>query len=86
MRQATSVLLTVIGAAVLAVGCANQKQWSDWEHHSTHFASGDHMWFSLTHQGEKAPPAVTRQDLTNARGQSWWGDQVAVRSNQVSQR
>ena len=22
----------------------------------THFASGDHMWFSLAHQGEKTPP------------------------------
>jgi len=86
MRRATSVVLILVGATILGAGCASQKQWTDWKHHSTHFASRDHMWFSLTHQGEKTPPTVTRQDLNNAGRQSWWGDQVAVRSNQVSQR
>jgi len=86
MRRATSVLPILVGVAILAVGCASQKQWSDWKLHSTHFASGDHMWFSLTHQTQKTPPSVARKDVDNARGQSWWGDQVSVRQSQLSQR
>jgi hypothetical protein len=85
MRRATSVLV-LVGAMILGTGCASQKQWSDWERHSTHFASGDHMWFSMTHQTQKTPPSVARKDLDRARGQSWWGDQVAVRQSQLSQR
>jgi hypothetical protein len=86
MRLGTSVLLTLLGAAILGTGCANHTQWSRWESHSTHFASGEHMYFSLTHQGEKRPPSVTRRDLNNAGAQSWWGDRVAVRPREVSQR
>jgi len=86
MQRATSVLLILIGATIVDAGCASQKHWSDWKQHSTHFASGDHMWFSLTHQTEKTPPKVARTDIANARGQSWWGDQVAVRQSQLSQR
>jgi len=86
MRRETSVLFLCVGVTILGVGCASQKQWSDWKQHSTHFASGDHMWFSATHQTQKTPPSVARTDLDHARGQSWWGDQVAVRQSQLSQR
>src|SRR3546814_12146062 len=34
-------------AALLAVGgCASGEEWSTWREHPTHFASGDHMFFS----------------------------------------
>jgi hypothetical protein len=84
MRLRTSVSIALVGATILGAGCANDKQWSDWKRHSSHFASADHMRFSLTQP--KTPPAVTRRDLDNARGQSWWGDQVRVRPQEVSQR
>ncbi len=84
MRRMTSVLLTLVGATLLGTGCASQTQWTDWERHSTHFASGDHMWFSLTHQEEKTPPGVGRRDLNNARRQSWWGDRILVRPSQLA--
>jgi hypothetical protein len=84
--RATSVFLILAGATILGAGCASQKQWTDWKQHSTHFASGDHMWFSMTHQTQKTPPGVARKDVDTARGQSWWGDQVAVRQSQLSQR
>jgi hypothetical protein len=86
MRLGTCVLLALLSAIIFGAGCATQKQWSEWDRHSTQFASGQHMWFSLSHQGQKTPPSVTRRDLDNARRQAWWGDQVPVRPREVSQR
>ena len=84
MQFRISMLLALMGGAVLGAGCASQDQWNRWDAHSNHFASGEHLWFSLRNQGEKAPPRATRGDLQNARRQSWWGDQVMVRPRQLS--
>ena len=84
MRLGTSVLIVLAGVSLFNSGCASQTQWNRWEAHPTHFASGEHLWFSVFNQGKKEPPRVARRDLTNARAQSWWGDQVVVRPRQVS--
>jgi hypothetical protein len=74
-------VLLVIAAA--GAGCASSEQWKEWKSHSSHFASGDHMAFSLRNQGKT--PRVSRQDQRVAAGQSWWGDPVVVRADQIFQ-
>ena len=48
---------------------------------SSHFASGDHLVFSIHNRDGHA--RVTRQDLRKARAQSWWGEPVVVRPDQL---
>jgi hypothetical protein len=70
--------------AIVAVGgCASSEQWKEWRSHSTHFASGDHMSFSLRNQGKT--PKVRAGDARIASTQSWWGDPVVVRPDQIFQ-
>jgi len=77
------VLLLLIGAAVAASACANSEQWAEWRQHSSHFASGDHLFFSMRHQGDNPTPRVTRRDVDEARTQSWWGQPIVVRPDQL---
>jgi hypothetical protein len=72
------ILLVVIAGTG---ACATSEQWSEWRRHSSHFASGDHLWFSVHNQGER--PRVSRQDIQLASAQSWWGDPVVVRPDQI---
>jgi hypothetical protein len=82
-------MLNVIrgGLVLLAIaalgGCASSEQWQEWKSHSTHFASGDHMAFSLKNQGKT--PKVRAGDTRMASAQSWWGDPVVVRPDQIFQ-
>ena len=70
--------------AVLALGlgaCASREQWAEWRSHSSHFASGEHMGFSVKNQGSS--PRVSRQDQRAASAQSWWGKTVIARPDQI---
>jgi type IV pilus biogenesis protein CpaD/CtpE len=74
-----------IGVVVLAgvvAGCAS-NDWKEWRSHSTHFASGDHMAFSLKNQG--STPRVSASDSRLAASQAWWGEPVVVRPDQIFQ-
>ena len=73
--------LVLLGAVVTATGCASSQQWQEWQSHSTHFASGNHMTFSLRNQGSRT--RVSRQDQRMAATQAWWGDPVVVRDDQI---
>jgi hypothetical protein len=73
----------LLGIAVAAPGCASSQQWKEWKSHSSHFASGEHMGFSLRNQGNT--PKVSQQDQRVAAGQSWWGEIVVVRPDQIFQ-
>jgi len=74
-----SFVIAVLGLGLSA--CASSEQWAEWRSHSTHFASGDHMAFSLKNMGDT--PRVKRQDQRNAAAQSWWGKPVIPRPDQV---
>jgi hypothetical protein len=76
-----TLLLTVM---VASAGCASTNQWAEWRSRSSHFASGDHLWFSMRNQG--AVPRVRRRHIEEAGRQGWWGDPVLVRPDQVSDR
>jgi hypothetical protein len=73
--------LVLLGAALAAGACATPQQWQEWRAHSTHFASGDHLTFSMRNRG--TVPHVRRQDVQMAAAQTWWGDPVVVRPDQI---
>ncbi len=67
MRTTHLRLLFGLGALVLFTGCATGDEWQTWKEHPTHFASGDHMFFS-TRNRDGSSPKVTRQDIAQPRG------------------
>ena len=78
-------LLLVGGVLVAATGCATGEEWQIWRSNGAHFASGDHMFFSLRNQ-HGAKPNVTRRDITLARDQGWWGKPITVNQDQILER
>ena len=83
MRMRLRVLPLLLGAAVVASACATSEQWAEWRQHSSHFASGDHLFFSMRHQGDNPTPRVSRRDIDEAQTQSWWGQPIVVRPDQL---
>jgi hypothetical protein len=85
MRTTHLRLLFGLGALVLFTGCASSDEWQTWKEHPTHFASGDHMFFS-TRNREGSSPKVTRQDIASARDQGWWGKPITVSQEAILER
>ena len=80
------VLVGAIGmlGATLVSGCATSEQWADWRGHSSHFASGQHMAFSMRNT-EGSAPSVRRADVEASRVESWWGRVITVSPDQIFQ-
>jgi hypothetical protein len=78
------ILLTAIPAILLLAGCASSDEWTTWKSHSTHFASGDHMSFSM--KTSEAAPQVTRRDVALARDEGWWGKPITIAEGQILER
>ena len=78
----------MLGLAVLlaTAGCASTEEWTTWKEHPTHFASGDHMFFSVRNQGDNASAKVTRQDIALARNEGWWGKPITVSQEAIQER
>jgi hypothetical protein len=85
MRSVRGKLLLFAAVMITAAGCATGEEWATWYEHRTHFASGEHMGFSLRNK-EGAPPKVTRQDITLARDEGWWGKPITVGQEQILER
>jgi hypothetical protein len=83
MRFRSSLVVLLLAGAAASAGCASSEQWSEWRQHSSQFASGKHMTFSLRHQGANPQPHVTAGDVEKARFESWWGDPVVVQPDQI---
>jgi hypothetical protein len=85
MRHPGSIptLLVLIAALAGTAACATPDQWAEWRQHPSHFASGSHLAFSVTHQGEHPTAPVSRQNFERARAEAWWGDPLMVRPDQV---
>jgi hypothetical protein len=76
----------MIGSAVLMLaGCASSEEWRTWREHPTHYASGDHGFFSLRNREGKTAK-VTRGDIALARNEGWWGKPITVSSEQILER
>jgi hypothetical protein len=77
--------LRFLPALLLLAGCATTEEWNTWRTHTSHFASGDHFKFSWRNS-EPAAGRVTRQDVTLARDQNWWGKAITVEQAQILER
>lgn len=65
--------LLLIAAVMFSMsGCASSQEWAFWRDHPTHFASGNHMTFSMRND-DAYYPAVTDADVQQTREQGWWG-------------
>ena len=80
--RSTWVLLM---GGVLVAGCATSDEWSTWKSHATHFASGEHMNFSVRNR-EGSAARVTRADVAMAREEGWWGKPVTVAQESILER
>ena len=85
MRSMRFRLLLVGSVLVAVTGCATGEEWTTWKAHPTHFASGEHMFFSVRNR-EGTAPRVTRQDITLARNEGWWGKPITVSQEQILER
>jgi len=76
----------IAAAVMLSVGgCATGEEWGTWQAHPAHFASGEHMSFSLRNT-EGRTPRVARGDITHAASEAWWGKAVTVGQEQILER
>lgn len=75
----------LLGAAMLLAGCATSEEWTAWKNQGAHFASADHMYFSVRNR-ESGSARVTRQDIGTARSEGWWGRPVTVSQEQILER
>jgi hypothetical protein len=85
MRSTRWQLPLLCGALMMVAGCATNEEWATWKQHPTHFASGDHGFFSIRNRDDAAK-RVTRQDITMARDQGWWGRPITVSQEQIQER
>jgi hypothetical protein len=79
------LLLGAVAVAVALAGCATGEEWNTWYTHRTHFASYEHLGFSVRHT-EGSAPKVTRNDIALARDEGWWGKPITVGQEQILER
>lgn len=85
MSASRLLVVLVTCAGVMIAGCATSNEWRTWKEHPTHFASGDHLSFSIRNtEGREA--RVTRTQLAEARQEGWWGKPVTVNQERILER
>lgn len=85
MRRDPLRWLLVGGVLLATAACATGEEWATWKAHPTHFASGEHMSFSVRNR-EGTQARVTRADIGLARDQAWWGKPITVAQEQILER
>jgi len=64
----------LVASVVFTTGaCATGDDWRMWASHPTHFASGEHGFFSMRNNKDGSNPRVYRSDIEDSRAQNWWG-------------
>jgi hypothetical protein len=76
-------IIILLAVALAGSACATSEQWAEWRQHPTHFASGEHAGFSLRHRGANPAPRVSQRDVDTAKAESWWGEPIVVRPEQI---
>jgi hypothetical protein len=76
-------ILILLAVALAGSACATSEQWTEWREHPSHFASGEHRAFSMRHRGANPVPRVSQRDVEKAKAESWWGDPIVVRPEQI---
>jgi hypothetical protein len=79
----TALRALLLGAALLGTGaCATGEEWEVWKANPTHFASGEHLKFSMKNRVGNAAE-VSRDDVERARQQNWFGKAITVRQEEI---
>ena len=73
MRTIAIRAALIAGILFLTGACASSDDWGMWRSHSTHFASGEHGFFSMRNNKDGSRPSVSRSDITASKQQDWWG-------------
>lgn len=73
MRATLARLALIGGVLVVAAACATSDDWTMWQSHGTHFASGEHGFFSMRNNKDGSNPKVYRSDIEDSRRENWWG-------------
>jgi len=84
MRSDPRCVLLAGLVLLVTAGCATREEWATWAAHPAHFASGDHLAFSV--RNAEDAPRVTREDLGRAREEGWWGKAVTVTQGEILER
>lgn len=71
MKRAAALAALALGVS----GCASSREWQTWSEHTTHFASGEHLGFSMRN-GDPRDPRVASTDVKAADNERWWGEYV----------
>src|SRR5205085_4237440 len=82
MRTILGRSVIIAALALASAACATSEEWADWKGHTSHFASGDHGFFSIRNR-EGSATKVTRQDVGSARDQGWWGKAITVSQSAI---
>jgi hypothetical protein len=68
-----SFLPLMLGIVLLSTGCAaTHREWEVWRAHPTHYATGNHLAFSMGNAVGGAP-RVTPEMMETAKSEGWWG-------------
>jgi hypothetical protein len=73
MRRSLTRAVLVTAVLFLTGACATSEDWREWRAHTTHFASGEHGFFSMRNNKDGSNPKVYRSDIEAARQENWWG-------------
>jgi len=73
MRSRITGATLTVAVLLLTGACATSEDWKVWRDHTTHFASGEHGFFSMRNNKDGSNPKVYRSDIEEARNQNWWG-------------
>ena len=73
MRTIVTRAALIAAILFLTGGCASSADWGMWRSHSTHFASGEHGFFSMRNNKDGSNPKVYRSDIEASRQENWWG-------------
>lgn len=65
----------VIALVLVSTGCATEREWGTWRAHPTHFATDNHLGFSVT-SAVAGAPRVTPELMQTAKSEGWWGRNI----------
>ena len=86
MRSRIMQVSLGLGVLLLTGACASKDDWAMWRSHSTHFASGEHGFFSMRNNKDGSNPKVYRSDIEASRQENWWGPYaITVSPSQIFQ-
>jgi hypothetical protein len=64
--------LLLLSAVMFSMsGCASFTDWQTWAEHRSHYASSDHLAFSMKNHPTKA--SISDRDTETATREEWWG-------------